>query len=149
MPARPDRRARGDAVEDSEAIIAEISGVRRLGRPFNVSVSIGLVHITGALTTLGQPSLAPFWTDIDIAKGGDIYWDLDASTGKVTVTWLNVAPYSGSGTLSFQLVLTNLGGGDFGPDAVESKQQEQQSDGARSERRGCGVHGADPAKMVA
>ena len=75
-------------------------------------------YTPGALTTLGQPSLAPFWTDIDIAKGGDIYWDLDASTGKVTVTWLNVAPYSGSGTLSFQLVLTNLGGGDFGVDYI-------------------------------
>jgi Ca2+-binding RTX toxin-like protein len=67
----------------------------------------------GALTTLGQPSIAPFWTDIDISKGGDIYWDLDATTGKVTITWLNVRAYSASGTDSFQVVLTNLGGGDF------------------------------------
>lgn len=67
----------------------------------------------GALTTLAQPVLAPFWTDIDIAKGGEIYWDLDASTGKFTVTWLNVAPYSGGGTTSFQLQMTDLGGGDF------------------------------------
>lgn len=70
-------------------------------------------YTSAALTTLGQPSLAPFWTDIDISKGGEIYWDLDATTGKFIVTWLNVAPYSGSGTNSFQAVLTNLGGGDF------------------------------------
>ena len=69
-------------------------------------------YTPAALTTLGQPSVAPFWTDIDISKGGEIYWDLDATTGKLTVTWLNVAPYSGTGTNSFQAVLTNLGGGD-------------------------------------
>lgn len=70
-------------------------------------------YTSAALTTLGQPSIAPFWTDIDISKGGEIYWDLDPATGKFIVTWLNVAPYSGSGTNSFQAVLTNLGGGDF------------------------------------
>jgi Ca2+-binding RTX toxin-like protein len=70
-------------------------------------------YTPGALTSLGQPSLAPFWTDADISKGGDIYWDLDASTGKITVTWLNVAPYSGTGTNSFQVVITPTGGGDF------------------------------------
>lgn len=69
-------------------------------------------YTSAALTTLGQPSIAPFWTDIDISKGGAIYWDLDASTGRFIVTWLNVAPYSGTGTNSFQAVLTNLGGGD-------------------------------------
>lgn len=73
-------------------------------------------YTPAALTTLGQPSLAPFWTDIDISKGGDIYWDIDATTGKITITWLNVAPYSGTGTNSFQAVITNLGGGDFGVD---------------------------------
>ena len=70
-------------------------------------------YTPAALTSLGQPSLAPFWTDADISKGGDIYWDLDPATGKVTITWLNVAPYSGSGTNSFQVVLTATGGGDF------------------------------------
>lgn len=69
-------------------------------------------YTPAALTTLNQPAIAPFWTDIDINKGGQIYWDLDPSTGKFTVTWLNVAPYSGSGTNSFQVVLTSLGGGD-------------------------------------
>ena len=71
-----------------------------------------------ALTAVGQPIVAAFWTDIDINKGGDIYWDLDASTGKVTITWLNVAPFNGSGTNSFQIVLSNLGGGDVGIDYI-------------------------------
>ena len=70
-------------------------------------------YTSAALTTLGQPSIAPFWTDIDINKGGEIYWDLDPATGKFIVTWLNVAPYTGTGTNSFQAVFTNLGGGDF------------------------------------
>ncbi len=75
-------------------------------------------YTTAALTTLGQPSIAPFWTDVDIRKGGEIYWDLDPATGKFTVTWLNVAPYTGSGTNSFQVVITNLGGGDFAVDYI-------------------------------
>lgn len=75
-------------------------------------------YTSAALTTLGQPSIAPFWTDIDISKGGEIYWDLDASTGRLIVTWLNVAPYTGTGTNSFQAVLTNLGGGDVNIDYI-------------------------------
>jgi len=70
------------------------------------------------LTTLGQPSIAPFWTDIDIRNGGEIYWDLDPASGKFIVTWLNVAAFNGPGTNSFQLVMTNLGGGDFGVDFI-------------------------------
>ncbi len=66
-----------------------------------------------ALTSLGQPSLAPFWTDADISKGGEIYWDLDPTTGKITVTWLNAAAYQGPGTNSFQVVISATGGGDF------------------------------------
>lgn len=77
-------------------------------------------YTPAALTTLGQPSLAAFWTDIDISKGGDIYWDLDATTGKITITWANVAAYTGPGTNSFQMVLTNQGGGDFGVDYIYS-----------------------------
>lgn len=79
-----------------------------------ITFSSGVSTYTpGALTSLAQPVLAPFWTDIDIAKGGQIYWDLDPTNGKFTVTWLNVAPYSGTGTTSFQIQMTNLGGGDF------------------------------------
>jgi len=66
-----------------------------------------------SLTSLGQPSLAPFWTDADINKGGEIYWDLDPTTGKITVTWANVAAFQGPGTNSFQVVITATGGGDF------------------------------------
>lgn len=75
-------------------------------------------YTPGALTSLNQPSLAPFWTDADISKGGDIYWDLDPTTGKVTITWLNVAPYQGTGTNSFQVVITSTGGGDFNVDYI-------------------------------
>ena len=77
---------------------------------FNSGVT---TYTPSSLTSLAQPALAPFWTDADINKGGDIYWDLDPATGKITVTWLNVAPFSGSGTNSFQAVITATGGGDF------------------------------------
>ncbi len=59
------------------------------------------------------PTIAPFWSDVNINSGGEIYWDLDPGNNTVTVTWLDVAPYSGSGTNSFQVVLTSTGDGDF------------------------------------
>ncbi len=62
---------------------------------------------------LSEPAIVPFWSDADINKGGDIYWDLDPTTGTVTITWLDVAPYSGSGSNSFQVVLTDNGNDDF------------------------------------
>ncbi len=61
----------------------------------------------------GDPAIAPLWVDIDISKGGDIYWDLDPTGGTFTVTWLDAAPYSGTGTNSFQIVMADLGSGDF------------------------------------
>lgn len=60
-----------------------------------------------------SPAIAPFWSDVDINKGGEIYWDLDPTAGTFTVTWHDVAPYSGSGTNSFQMILTDTGGGNF------------------------------------
>jgi hypothetical protein len=67
---------------------------------------------TGGLDALNLPAIVPFWADIDITKGGDIYWNIDPANGKVTITWDSVAPFSGSGTNSFQVVLTDTGGGD-------------------------------------
>lgn len=66
----------------------------------------------------GQPVISAFWTDIDISKGGDIFYDLDPANGKVTITWSNVAAYSVGGTNSFQIVLTNQGSGNVGVDFV-------------------------------
>lgn len=59
------------------------------------------------------PMLAPFFADVNLSNGGEIYWDLDPAAGKVTITWHDVAPYSGSGANSFQVQLTSLGNGDF------------------------------------
>ncbi|MCX8509661.1 MAG: calcium-binding protein, partial [Rhodobacteraceae bacterium] len=75
---------------------------------------------TTSLTSLATPVAAAFWTDINIgaSAAADIYWDLDTTTGKVTITWANVPPFSGTGTNSFQIVLSNLGGGDLGIDYI-------------------------------
>ncbi len=64
------------------------------------------------------PLIAPFWSDVNINSAGEIYWDLDPAAGTVTITWDGVAPYSGGGTNSFQVVLTDQGGGDFSVDFI-------------------------------
>jgi hypothetical protein len=65
------------------------------------------------ITGYTSPAIAPFWSDVDLNKGGEIYWNVDAVTGTVTITWSDVAPYTGTGTNSFQMVITDTGGGDF------------------------------------
>ena len=84
-----------------------------------VTFQSGVTTPSGSsLTALGQPSLAPFWTDTDLNRGGDIFWDLDPGTGRVTITWLNVAAKTGPGTNSFQVVLTATGAGDVSVDYI-------------------------------
>ncbi|MFA8440869.1 Hint domain-containing protein [Yoonia sp.] len=70
-----------------------------------------------AINTFGEPAIAPFWSDVDITNGGEIYWDVNPTSGAITITWSEVAPYNNSGASpplnSFQVVLTNTGSGDF------------------------------------
>lgn len=69
-----------------------------------------------AIDSYGEPAIAPFWSDVDINKGGEIYWDVNPTSGAVTITWSEVAPFDLTGTPplnSFQVVLTNTGNGDF------------------------------------
>ena len=75
-------------------------------------------YTPASLTSLGQPVIAPFWTDINIGSGGAIYWDFDTVNNRIIITWDDVAPYSGTGTNSFQVVLTNQGAGDFSVDYI-------------------------------
>ena len=42
---------------------------------------------TSDLSAETDPMIAVFWTDINIASGGEIYWDVDTSTGAITITW--------------------------------------------------------------
>ncbi|MEM7060483.1 MAG: nidogen-like domain-containing protein [Pseudomonadota bacterium] len=65
------------------------------------------------ISTANHPMIAAFLTDVDLNKGGDIHWDLDTENGTVTITWDGVAPFAGSGNNSFQIVLTDMGDGDF------------------------------------
>lgn len=73
-------------------------------------------YTPSGISGITEPAIAPFWTDVDVSKGGEIYWDVDPDSDQITFTWLNVAPYRGaatSGTNSFQVVLTSNGNGDF------------------------------------
>ena len=83
-----------------------------------------------ALGGLTQPAIAPFWTDINITSGtatgnNNIYYDLDPGTGRVTITWLNVAAYSGGGSNrnTFQVVLQHTSNGNFEIDIIYQKIQ--------------------------
>jgi len=82
------------------------NGTISFGTPFTDYNSTNLAAET-------TPMLAPFFADVNVNSGGEIYWDIDPGAGTITMTWDSVAPYSGSGTNSFQVVLTDLGGGDF------------------------------------
>jgi Ca2+-binding RTX toxin-like protein len=81
----------------------------------NGNISFGAANTAYAPNLAGTttPTVAAFWSDVDITKGGDIYWDLDPDSGKITITWANVRAYSGStSTNNFQIVLTSLGDGN-------------------------------------
>lgn len=83
-----------------------------------------------ALGGLTQPTIAPFWTDINITSGtatgtNNIYYDLDPGTGRVTVTWLDVRAFSGGGANrnTFQVVLQHTSNGNFEIDIIYQKIQ--------------------------
>ncbi|WP_425074487.1 Hint domain-containing protein [Sagittula sp. S175] len=112
---------------DDGAIAVDVSsvfgdGLNFYGTTYNsIYINTNGVISFGAAQTAYQPNLtgtttpllAPFWADVNLNRGGQIYWDLDPANGTVTITWLNVAAYSGNGSNSFQVVLTDQGGGDF------------------------------------
>lgn len=70
------------------------------------------------ISSLNFPAVAVFWSDVDIRSGSatgtnNIYWDLDTVNDRVTVTWLGVRPYTGSGTNTFQVVFQHTQDGNF------------------------------------
>jgi VCBS repeat-containing protein len=64
---------------------------------------------------LNNPIIAVFWADVDTRGHGNVYYDLDAADGVMTITWDDVGYYpSQSDKLnSFQLVLISEGNGNF------------------------------------
>ncbi|MGH1368783.1 MAG: Hint domain-containing protein [Maritimibacter sp.] len=87
----------------------------------NGNISLGQANTTYQaqdMSLQGVPTIAPLWSDVNINDGGEIYWDVDPANGTVTVTWDGVAPYQGSGANSYQVVLTDLGSGDFSVDFI-------------------------------
>jgi Hint domain/RTX calcium-binding nonapeptide repeat (4 copies)/Nidogen-like len=80
----------------------------------NISFGAANTAYAPALSSTTTPTIAAFWSDVNINNGGNIYWDLDPANGTVTITWAGVRAYSGSTTTNdFQLVLTSTGSGDF------------------------------------
>ena len=99
----------------------------------NGTITFGSPNLSFVPTPIGnltQPMIAPFWTDVNITSGtatgnNNIYYDLDPGTGRVTVTWLNVAAYSGGGSArnTFQVVLQHTSNGNFEIDIIYQKIQ--------------------------
>ncbi|MFK7752074.1 MAG: Hint domain-containing protein [Sedimentitalea sp.] len=61
-----------------------------------------------------MPALLPFYSDMNLNAGGEIYWDVSPQGDIVTITWSNVAPYDGSGSNTFQVELKALDSGELG-----------------------------------
>ncbi|OJY33730.1 MAG: hypothetical protein BGP11_22995 [Rhodobacterales bacterium 65-51] len=87
-------------------------------------------YTPSALSALPYPAIAPFWSDVNITSGtangtNNIYWDLDPSSGRVTITWLDVRAYSGSTSArnTFQVVLQHTHDGNFEIDMIYQKVQ--------------------------
>ena len=68
---------------------------------------------TSGMASISSPALVPFFSDVDITEGGEIYWDIDTTNGRITVTWHGVQPFGGGTGNDFQVVITDLGGGEF------------------------------------
>ncbi len=82
----------------------------------NGTISFGSPFTDFNTTNLGAettPMLAPFFADVNVNSGGEIYWDIDPVGGTIIMTWDAVAPFSGGATNSFQVALTDTGGGNF------------------------------------
>jgi len=87
----------------------------------NGNISFGTANTdyqTSDLSAETIPTIAPFWGDVNINSGGEIYWDLNPAAGTVTITWDSVAAYNAAGYNSFQVVLTATGGGDYAIDFI-------------------------------
>ena len=64
---------------------------------------------------LNNPIIAVFWADVDTRGHGNVYYDLDAADGVMTITWDDVGyfPSQSDKLNSFQLVLISEGNGNF------------------------------------
>ena len=64
---------------------------------------------------LNNPIIAAFWGDVDTRGAGQVYYNLDAVDGVMTITWDHVGYYNQHTDLlnSFQIVLVSEGGGNF------------------------------------
>ncbi len=62
-----------------------------------------------------NPMIAAFWADVDTRGGGNVYYQLDATDGIMTITWDRVGYYNqhADKTNTFQIVLVNEGNGNF------------------------------------
>jgi len=75
----------------------------------NVTFNAANVAYTPAgISSYTDPMIAPFFTDINLSSGSstgtnNVYWDFDTVNDVMSITWLDVVPYSGTGTNTFQM----------------------------------------------
>lgn len=57
------------------------------------------------LLQLGEPLLAPVWSFLDPSTAGGVYFDVAPGNSAVYITWSNVRPMNGNGSVTAQLAM--------------------------------------------
>lgn len=75
-----------------------------------VETGTGVEYTNAALPNAADANMmCLFWDDLNPSVGGTVYQYNDPGNTYTVIAWVNVPPYSGSGTLTAEMVLDNQG----------------------------------------
>ena len=128
-----------------------VNGCISFGSSFGVHRDPNEQNAHDPYQQLSVPMLMPFYADWAL-QNGDIYWDLDPQTGELIITYKNISHpelnmYEGQGSNDFQVVLGNLGGGDFTVEYIYGNIELFHGEGDAYYARAGYVSPADPGKQ--
>ena len=128
-----------------------VNGCISFGSSFGVHRDPNEQNAHDLYQQLSVPMLMPFYADWAL-QNGDIYWDLDPQTGELIITYKNISHpelnmYEGQGSNDFQVVLGNLGGGDFTVEYIYGNIELFHGEGDAYYARAGYVSPADPGKQ--
>ncbi len=76
---------------------------------------VGNVYTNLAIPNVADPDaiIAPFWDDLNPARGGDVYYFHDTANDRFIVEYDGLQPFSGTGNYTFQAILNGDGSIEF------------------------------------